>query len=275
MVYTRTRRGKKSMSTLRSTAPRRRRKKKARKNSWFGEPERHAQAARKGWRRRRKRLGLRKKPARKRKAAPRTRVATRRRTRRNPVYRSRARRTVRRRRAYRRNPVRGFRRAFTRQWIMQSVDISLGIISGMIGMPVIYAIVPAGMKRHRNFFGLFHLAIGSILVGMTRGARAKTVGTVLAGMGAYDLIAANTQAFLGLPPLPVSGRLADMLRRPEAEPVGLSYYGTKDAISADYRSDQIGADYTKVDAVGADFTAHPGTSLTVGLGFDDCPFTDY
>jgi hypothetical protein len=176
--------------------------------------------------------------------------------RRNPVYRRRSRKS-----AYRRNPISGIKRAFSKQWLMQSLTVALGIGLGMFGMPVIYAIVPAGMQKHRNWFGLFHVAIGSVLFTMSKGQRAKTVGGIIAGTGLYDLIAANTQDFLGLPMLPSMNSKVSGLIPAKPESVGLSYYGTNDAVSADYQR------------LSADFSSD--TSLTVGLGDDDNPFCNY
>jgi len=199
---------------------RKRRRRKARRNAWYNDTAGHRKAARKGWRGRKTT-----------KAAPaKSRKRKSKRTRKNPVYRVRrrvARRNpVRRRRSSRRrmNPVNrlGLRRAFSRQWLMQSLTIAGGIVSGMLGMPLVYRLVPEGNRTTlRPYLGVVHVLLGSMLFGFMKNKNVKEMGVVIAGTGVYDLLASNIDA-LGLPPLPVSSSLIDKVL-PAPAPVSASY----------------------------------------------------
>lgn len=187
---------------------RRRRKRKAtRGNAWYNNAAGHRKAAKKGWRRRRRN------PARTRKGSNLYRVNRRRY---NPIRK--------RRRTRRRNPnaMRSIQRTFSRKWLMQSLTISGGLISGYLGMPIIYRFIPDAQKTTvRPFLGLFHVLAGSLLFGFVKNKAVKEIGAIVAGTGVYDLIAYNIPD-LGLPALPTSNLMIEKLIGAPAAPTPVS-----------------------------------------------------
>jgi len=179
--------------------PRRRKRRRTRRNYWTNDAAGHAKAARKGWKRRRASSPSRKRRKRKNPAYGRSR-------RRNPVYR---RRINRRRRRRNPNIMASVRRAFSRQWLMQSLTVGGGVVAGFMGMPLVYRLVPESNRTTlRPYLGIVHVLIGALMAGMLRNARMKQMGVVIAGTGVYDLLAQNISQ-LGLPGLPVSNILLD------------------------------------------------------------------
>lgn len=249
----RRRRARKSIlfTTRRNPVRRKRRVRRTRRNAWYNDAVGHAKAARKGWRRRKRR------------------PAAKGRRRKNPVYRAR-----RRRRTYRRNPVRGIiARTFSQQWLMQSVTISGGIVAGMLGMPLVYGVLPVDMKtpQTRKFLGLVHVLLGSLVVGFVKNKQGRTLGAVIAGTGVYDLIAENTKTTLGLPSLPtenvmISGLLPAGGDSTPPEEQSASYmrnYG----MNASYMVPRRPVSSPAIGTVAASYEA-PGSS-TVGLSGDN------
>lgn len=129
----------------------------------------------------------------------------------NPRYR--------RRRSYRRNPRTAMGKIFNQQFIIRAGSYGLGIASGFALKPLVYRGVTAlKMPIPSNFLGAGNLVAGLLLNAFMRNRMLKDLGMALAGTGVYDLIAANTQEFLGLPEIPVSNKLIEQLM-----PMGLSY----------------------------------------------------
>ena len=180
-----------------------RRRRRRRRNSWFNHFAGHRKAALVGWRRRR-RSRRKKNPSRRRQAFLFNPALTLRHG--NPFRRRRS------RRRYRRNPNgigRSLKQAFSRQWIMRSLTIGGGIASGMIGMPLVYKMVPSQYRiQARPYLGLVHVVIGSLLASFVKNRNAREIGVILAGTGVYDLIAKNIPD-LGLPTLPETNLLID------------------------------------------------------------------
>lgn len=110
-----------------------------------------------------------------------------------------------RRRRKRSNPRRtGLVKSLTsRRTLMTGLKVGGGITGGALAMPLVYSVLPAGMKAQSRWLGLGHVGIGALMVGMLRNRDAKDVGMVIVGTGIYDLLAMNVPA-LGLPPLPRS-----------------------------------------------------------------------
>jgi len=152
-----------------------RRRRRARRNPRFGYHRPTLLFSRGGWKRpRRSRLFTRS-----------TRVNPRRR-----------RRSFRFRR-YRRNPALPFRMD---KVAMGGLKVAGGIALGFLAMPVMVNVMPAGILRFRNLFGLGYIVIGSAAAAFIRQKDLKDVALVFAGVGVYDLIASNLR-FLGLSPI--------------------------------------------------------------------------
>jgi len=239
--------------STRAAAPvRRRRRRRVRRNYWTNDSAGHSKAALKGWRRKR--------------------ASTRKRKRKNPVYvtpRVRMNRR-RRRRTYRRNPgiAAGFRRAFSQQWIMQSLTIAGGIVGGALAMPLVYGVMPEQLKAQRRYLGAVHVLIGSLLIGFMRGKQGRTLGAVIAGTGVYDLIAQNVPQ-LELPGLPttVSFIPATMLPAPAPEATSASYMVPRSPVSAPALGTVAASYMRNYGGMAASYEA-PGSS-TVGLGAEN------
>jgi len=171
-------------------------------------------------------------------------------------------RVNRRRRRTRRNPALNMRTMFSQQKIMTAVGIGTGIVASAIAMPVVYNVLPAGMKAQRKFLGAVHVITGLVLTSLVRNKTMKTVGLVVAGTGIYDLVAQNIPQ-LGLAGLPTSNIL-----------IGSAGAGAGAPVSASYTPGLMGASYNVPTApvssvaglMGASYSA-PG-SQTAGLGCD-------
>lgn len=235
------------------TAPARRRRRRIRKNAWYNDAAGHRKAARKGWKTRRAKLKSR-------------------RRRKNPVYVTPRVRMNRRRRRRRMNPVRGgalgLRRAFSQQWIMQSLTIAGGIVGGALAMPLVYSVAPQALKNQRRYLGVVHVLLGSLMVGFMRGKQGRTLGAVVAGTGVYDLIAQNIPQ-LELPGLPTSVSFipATMLPAPSPEATSASYMVPRAPVSAPALGTVAASYMPNYAGVGASYEA-PGSS-TVGLGAEN------
>lgn len=180
--------------TVRVNPKRRKRRKSRRKNAWYGNRAGHAKAARKGWKRRKRRN-----PARAWKGGN--------------LYTARVNPRRRRNRRRRRNPnaMKRIQAAFSRKWIMQTATIGGGIMAGFLAMPFVYRMVPDAQKRTvRPFLGLFHVLAGSLLFGFVKNKAVKEIGVILAGTGVYDLVAYNVDT-LGLPALPTENIMVTKL----------------------------------------------------------------
>lgn len=112
-------------------------------------------------------------------------------------------RVNKRKRKIRRNPKFKLKSLISQQYLMQVATIGGGIAAGFFAMPVLNAVAPASLKtpQARRFYGLAHVLLGGLVAGFAKGKNAKQFGIVIAGTGAYDLIAQNIVA-LGLPSLP-------------------------------------------------------------------------
>lgn len=110
-----------------------------------------------------------------------------------------------RRRRKRSNPRRtGLVKSLTsRRTLMTGLKVGGGITGGALAMPLVYSVLPEGMRKHSRWLGFGHVTIGALMVGMLRNRDAKDVGMVIVGTGIYDLLASTVPA-LGLPPLPRS-----------------------------------------------------------------------
>lgn len=168
----------------------------------------------------------------------------------------------RRRRRTRRNPKLSLKSIFSQQKLMSAVAIGAGIVTGAVVMPLVYNVMPAGLKTQRRWLGGVHVAVGLLLTSLVKNKNLKTVGLVIAGTGIYDLIAQNVNA-LGLTPLPTSSMLV-----PQAQPASASY--TPGLLGASY-----GVPTAPVSSVagmmGASYQSGQGT---VGLGCDDLSGTN-
>lgn len=258
------------MVTRKKKSTARRRPSRRRRNPWPNVSKGHAKAARKGWVTRRARLKkakAKKKPVAKSSKSPKS-PSRKRRTRRNPGYSfqpARTRRTYRGRRRVRYNP-RGFLRkiGLSRSGIRNAATVGAGLGIGYVGMPLVTRFAPAGMARHRNFFGIVHVLLGGLMFagGKRASSPLRLMGTTVAGMGIYDLIASNLP--LGLPMLPSDlpgGMITDAL------PAGKGGTGSGGGgVGASYPK-WLGANYDPPALMGA---SYPAPSMkTEGLGAGD------
>ena len=143
------------------------------------------------------------------------------------------------------------KKMFSRGWIMEIATLGIGIMAGVFTLPLVDKIIPASYKaKLNNYYGLINVVIGSFLALRMRNRVAKTVGTMVAAVGVYDLISQNIGQ-LGLPTLPRSNILipsgavvpsvSSAAPSTASEAVGLSYYGRAD-MGSNY--ELMGSDYT-------------------------------
>lgn len=243
----------------RSASRRRKTTRRRRKNPWYNDRKGHAKAAKKGWATRRRKKA--------KSTTSKKRKSTRKRVRKNPSYTPRSTRRVRRRRrAVRLNPPTFLRKiGLTRSNIKNAATIGAGIGVGYLGMPLMTRFAPPSMQRHRKFFGLVHVLLGGLLFagGRRGGSPLRLMGTTVAGMGFYDLLASNLP--LGLPVLPSNlpaGMLSDAIPEPSVES------SADEDMGASYPR-SLGANYNPPALIGASYT--PPSFQTEGLGADD-PF---
>jgi hypothetical protein len=158
---------------------------------------------------------------------------------------------------------------FSRNVLMSTAKAGLGIAIGFTAMPIFYRILPAQLKDQRKWLGGIHVLLGLGVAGFFKNRNVKDIGLVIAATGVYDLIAMNTQDFLGLPALRTTSPLADRMiptAAPSA-PAAVSGYGASYPV--------LGAPVSRVAArgVGANFervgASYPSLAYpTVGLSGD-------
>jgi len=121
----------------------------------------------------------------------------------------------RRKRSVRRNPAFNVKRFMNQRFIMQTAMTGIGIGSGFLMIPTLKRLLPSAMTTGNagKFLGAYNILAGVVIMAaMRRNRGAQTIGTLIAGVGAYDLIASNVPQ-LGFPKVPrgATGFLADML----------------------------------------------------------------
>lgn len=110
--------------------------------------------------------------------------------------------------------------------IRQSVKTGIGVASGFVATPVASRIMAAlNLSQYDNLVGLVHVIMGSLMVGMVRNKDVKDVGMMIAGFGAYDLVASNLKKADGTTWLPVLPRYTALTSAllPAPAPVSASY----------------------------------------------------
>lgn len=146
------------------------------------------------------------------------------------INRKRRKTTAKRRRYYRRNPRPTIRNIFSRRVINTSVKFAVGMGTGYMVIPVLNKLLPANMRESATgqfkWLGAVDFAVGALMTAFIKNKDVKDVGMVVAGLGVYDLIAANVP-MLGLPAVPRNNKIVNQL-----------FGGTTagEAISASYRA---------------------------------------
>lgn len=188
-----------------------------------------------------------------------------RRTRRkNPSY------SIRRRRRYRRNPALNLKRLISKQYLFQIASIGGGIALGFMLLPLTYRVLPTEMAaKNRRFLGVVNVLIGGLMAGMLKNKNLKSMGITVAGTGVYDLIAANTEDFLGLPTIPESTMLITKMLPPDLPQQDIDQ--SQKQLEASYEVES--APVSPAAALGASYMPMGASyeepdSMTVGLGYD-------
>ena len=177
----------------------------------------------------------------------------------------------RRRRHARRNPL-NIKSILSKKVLMTGVKIGGGIALGFIMLPLVSRMLPVSMQKYDKYLGVGNVLIGALMAAFLKNKDLKDVGIVIAGTGVYDLLAMNTQEWLGLPTVLRDSKLIRQLM-PTSTSVAapVSGYADQSYVGASYgvpvapvspsASAYIGASYESPD------------SRIAGFGMDN-PYDD-
>lgn len=129
----------------------------------------------------------------------------------NPFHRGRFGRRHRRGRRGRflHNPFK-IKQLVSRQYLMGTLVIGGGIAAGFLAMPLVTRL--ANMLKlgaYRPYFGIGHVVLGGAIAMLAKQRMLKELGLVIAGVGAYDLVASNLP--LGLPTVSATDWLTNLM----------------------------------------------------------------